>query len=115
MVDRHEDCSADPEIRQEAELFEKRCDVRVYTFGLEVGWKATLNPLPVPLPADFWPPSGELQKERVRCFVRRLSRYLLISAGIVHCEEEALVLSVEVPSLRALGKAQRMKQARIRG
>lgn len=115
LLDPHEDCAVSPAASRETELFERHCDVRVYTFGLEVGWKATLNPLPVPLPADFWPPSGELQKERVRCFVRRLSRYLLISAGIVHCEEEALVLSVEVPSLRALGKAQRMKQARIRG
>jgi len=92
--------ATDAETKSRADDFEARCALRVYTFGTQKGWKATLNDLPVDVSADAW--SGRDARNIVNQRLQNSAMDVLSSMGIIKTNIEGKpTLLTTIPSLTA--------------
>ena len=92
--------ATDAETKSRADDFEARCALRVYTFGTQKGWKATLNDLPVDVSADAW--SGKDKHNIVNQRLQNSAMDVLSSMGIIKTNIEGKpTLLTTIPSLTA--------------
>lgn len=94
------DTATDPETKARADDFEARCALRVYTFGTQKGWKATLNDLPVDVSAGAW--SGRDARNIVNQRLQNSAMDVLSSVGIIKTNIDGKpTLLTSIPSLSA--------------
>jgi len=95
-----EDAATDEETKERAVNFDARCALRVYTFGTEKGWKATLNDLPVKVSAADY--SGRDKQNIVNQRLYNSAVDVLTSVGIVKTNGEGKsTLLISIPSLNS--------------